>query len=503
VATALPGTENATGPFWSPDGKHLGFFTSGKLMRVTADGAVAQKVADVSSYVTSGTWNRDDVILFSYGGGDGLFRVPAEGGEIQPATTLDAARGDLGHRWPQFLPDGRRFLFYLGSTVPEHSGVYLGSLDDEGATMILRSRANAVYAPPGYLLFDHNSHLAVQAIDDQSGTLQGEPVVLPDHVVGARGPSFLPVSAGANGTVAYWDGALAPTELQWIDRAGRVESTVEIDGQVLTPALSPDGARLAITKRDGASDWIWRVDLETGLDSRVTFTGDERYPIWSHDGKFVVYTTRYSLYRKAVSGAGEETLIAAPPGHWSIMAEDWSRDGRWLVYGSSVRTGWDVGAIDMESGQRTAIVDGLGNQVQARLSPDGEWIAYASDESGAWEVYVEPFPEGAGKWQVSAAGGSRPAWRGDGNELFYVDAEGVLVAVPAGGSEAFESGPGTPLFQTRMHPVAAPYRGTYSVTPDGQRFLVETLLPAADPSTITVVLDWPAALRDAGDAPTR
>ena len=491
----LPGTEDASGPFWSPDGESLAFFARGKLKRITLDGAVVRELAEVSADVGTGSWGSEGLILFSGGAGEGFIGVSADGGPARPATSLNLERKEVGHRAPQFLPDGRRFLLYVGSALAESSGAHLGSLDAAGTTQLLTSAANAVYAEPGYLLFDHASHLTAQRFDLEAEALVGEPISLGDRVIGMGGSSFLPVSASDNGILAYWDGRSPPTELRWFDRTGRPLGTVDAPGAVFNPRLSPDGRQLVFSERNPAGDSdLWRIDLESGLASRLTFSGVARFATWSPDGRSLVYSDRLRLFRRAASGAGDDVPIEGLAGHWAIFPEDWSRDGRWLVCIAAMKTGWELTAVDLTSGESRLVREAPGSQIYPSLSPDGRWVAYTSDESGRWEVYVQPFPVGAGRWQVSSAGGSQPVWRGDGRELYYLDGQGSVIAVPVRSTEVFEVGRAERLFTSSPRSILAPYRWTFAVTPDGDRFLIQVPLPNADPSTITVILDWLAAL---------
>lgn len=196
------------------------------------------------------------------------------------------------------------------------------------------------------------------------------------------------------------------------------------------------------------------------------------------------------LYRKPASGEGQETLVPGPLRHYAIFPEDWSHDNRWLIYSATAKTAWDIWALDLTDDTARPILDSPAIGVLARLSPDGRWLAYTSNESGAWEVYVQPFPDGAGKWQVSTGGGSQPLWRGDGKELFYLAADGRVIAVALGGGRTFEPKPIEPLFQARVPPVLAPFRHGYAVSPDGQRFLLNNGVLDAEPSVITVVRHW-------------
>jgi Tol biopolymer transport system component len=231
--------------------------------------------------------------------------------------------------------------------------------------------------------------------------------------------------------------------------------------------------------------------------SRVTFpvagvAGFAHFGIWSPDGKDIVHSTRSAtttqIIRRAASGIGQESALLAPP---ALFPEDWSRDGRWLVYNAiSGKTAVDIWALNFADSKPRPILEEPSNQLQARLSPDGRWLAYASDESGDWEVYVRPFPDGRGKWLVSTGGGSQPLWRGDGKELFYVAADNRIVAVPILASQTFEAGQHQPLFATRIPPVLPPWRTSYAVSPDGQRFLVNSVMPEAAPNVITIAVNW-------------
>ena len=493
AAQPMPGTEGASGPFWAPDSQSLAFSTRRKLMRVSLDGAPPRGLADIAIDVGSGAWNTDDVILFA--AGEGLFRVPAGGGPVTQTTHLDPTQGETNNRWPQFLPDGRRFLMHVSSATAQRSGVYVSALDTDSKTQLLESRANAVYAEPGYLLFEQNGSLVSQRFDPGSGELSEQPIALGDLILGLFGSGYLPLSAAQDGTLAYWNGTPPPTELQWFDRSGRLLSTIETSVRSDSLALSPDATRLLVTLRPNPNqNQIWRFDLSSGVGSQLTFLPPGgRFGIWAPDGQSVVFGGAGApLYQRPAGGEGQETLVPGPLRHYAIFPEDWSRDNRWLIYSATAKTAWDIWALDLMDHTARPILASPANEVMGRLSPDGRWLAYTSDESGAWEVYVQPFPDGAGKWQVSTGGGSQPFWRGDGIELFYLAADGRLIAVALGGGPTFEPKPIQPLFQTRVPPMLAPFRSGYAVSPDGQRFLLNNVVPDAEPSAITIVRHWRA-----------
>jgi Tol biopolymer transport system component len=498
AAQPVAGTADATGPFWAPDSRTLAFYAHGKLKRVSLGGAAPQDLADVTVAVNSGAWSADGIILFSGSVGEGaLFRISSEGGPVVPVTRLDAARGELVHSWPQFLPDGRRFIYHAQSRAFENGGVYLGSIDSNERTLILRTAANAVYATSGHLLFEQSGNLMVQAFEARTGVLSGQASALGDRVSSSPAPGYLPVSIGADGTMAYWNGRPSATELLWFERNGRPLGRIGTPGPYQSPALSPDATKVLITEMisPGRTE-LTNVDVSSGVTTRLMFSGAGQlasaFGIWSSDGKDIVYTSvganGVRMQQRAASGIGREPELLGPP---ALFPEDWSRDGRWLVHTVIAgKTLSDIWAFNLADRKSTPIVEQPGNQVQARLSSDGRWLAYTSDESGNWEVYVQSFPDGRGKWLVSTAGGSQPLWRRDGKELFYVAADDRLIAVPIIGTTTFEIGVSRPLFVTRIPPVVAPWRTNYAVSSDGQRFLINSVVPEAVPGAITIAVNW-------------
>jgi Tol biopolymer transport system component len=499
TAQPLAGSDDASGPFWSPDGREIAFQARGKLKKIAVDGGATQDLENVAFDVSQGAWSEEGVILFSRGNGGALFQVSANGGAATPATRLDSGRHETAHRWPQFLPDGRRFIVFVGSTTPADAGVYISSLDSTQTIRLLQSASNAVFAPPDSLLFEQNGTITRQAIDPRTGTLTGQPASLGDPIVGLRGPAYLPLSAARNGTIAYWTQRLTPSELLWFDRTGRPLGRVGgTANRYDNPVLSRDGTKILAALRENAnSNEIWRFDLASGGASRLTFTrGVARFPIWSPNGQNIAFSAFEEdgarIIQKAASGAGQETRIEGPGRHWAIFPEDWSHDGQWLVYVVSSETAFDAWALNLKDRKAQPVLQSPANEVQPRLAPNGRWMAYASDETGTWEVYVQGFSGTSGKWQISTAGGSQPMWRDDGRELFYVGPDGRLFAVTVSAGETFEFQPPQPLFQTTLPSMLAPFRTGYAVSADGQRFLLNSLKSNPDTPAIKIVLNWDA-----------
>jgi eukaryotic-like serine/threonine-protein kinase len=495
AAQALGGTEDAAEPFWSPDSTTVAFFARGRLKKVRVDGASGvQDLAAASIDVNGGTWNRDGVILFGAGPGDGLYRVSAEGGTAVPETTLDAGRKEVGHRWPQFLPDGRRYLLYVRSYQPGAAGVYLGELGSPHRRLLLESPTSGVYTSSGRLLFNQSGTLTAQKVDLESAQLLGHPESLPDQVSSLTGPSQLPVSASATGRVAYWIGDRVWSNLSWFDRAGRPLGPVTARGLSDSPELSADDTKLLFSHGDAGnlSRSIWVHDRATEVQTPLTLRpGLGRFAVWSPDSDTAAFNESTAqgsrISRRSIGGAGDEAIMLASDAHWAMMPTSWHGDH--LVYQVTVtKSGWDLGLVRVSTGTAGPLVSALGHQVQGQLSPDGRWLAYASNESGTWEILAQPV-SGGGKWQISSGGGTQPRWRADARELFYVAPDGTIVAVPlrSVGPSLAIAGPAQRLFQIHAPAMLAPYRMVYDVTGDGQRFIVSTVAPDTPPQVITII----------------
>jgi eukaryotic-like serine/threonine-protein kinase len=500
VATPLVGTEGGSYPFWSPDGRSIGFFAAGKLRRIDVAGGPALSLCDASDG-RGGAWSRDGVILFSSNASSGLFRIPADGGAPVQVTTLDKAQREETHRWPQFLPDGRRFIFFVRVGQAREGNVMMaGSLDGGRSKVILRTDSQSIYSS-GYLLFMRQTTLMAQAFDTEDLTLEGEAVAVADQVVFDAPLSHGVFSASDRGLLVYQTGTPGGgTLLTWFDRAGRKLGVLGERAPIIYFSLSPDLKSVAVDELDlslGPPD-VWIYDVARGLRSRFTFerAADSR-PIWSPDGSKVVFSSSRNgdldLYIKSFSGSGEEQLLLAADG--SQAPGSWSSDGRYLAYstfgGPSMSDIWVLPFF----GDRKPIpfLQTQFHEETPEFSPDGRWIAYTSTESGRYQVYVAPFPGPGRKWQISAGEGRFPRWRKDGRELYYLAPDNTITAVQIRLEDsAVDVGASTALFKTP--PVYS--TGTiYRVTPDGERFLVNTALEDPFSAPLTVVQNWSAALR--------
>jgi Tol biopolymer transport system component len=491
---ALPGTEYARHPFWSPDGRSIGFWANGQVKRADVAGGSVLTVAEAAN--GGGTWSKDDIILFRRE--TGLWAVPAGGG-TPVEVTIFASADELGHDWPHFLPDGRRFLYFVRSVDPAHQGVHVGSLDSRDTRLVLNTDFQARYAAPGHLLFMRDEQLLAQPFDLERLELTGQPAIVADGVWVAALAGRATFSASDSGTLAYISAALWNTQLAWFDRRGALLGELgppdRYAGQL--PDLSPDGRRVVIARGLWSREQVWMLDANDGAATRLTF-GDGRTwaPVWSGDGERVMYESwtadEQRIAIKNVDSSEEETVA----GLNGVRLLDWSTDGRFAVYRESPSN--DLWALPLD-GDRTpiALTESPGAQeTQAQISPDSRWLAYVSNESGRDEVYVQRFPDGGGKRQVSPAGGAAPRWRPDGTELFYIAPDSYLMAVDVRGTASLELGSPTQLFRrtTYLDASNASVGGVLDVSADGQRFLINV---RADELTapIMIVGNWPAALR--------
>jgi Tol biopolymer transport system component/predicted Ser/Thr protein kinase len=498
-AQTLPGTDGASHPFWSPDSRFLGFFAGGKLKKIEASGGPPQTICDAPSG-RGGTWNRKGVILFAPMAREGILQVSSAGGIPSPATRLDETRQESGHRLPVFLPDGRHFLF-LSISGPELRRLVCGSLGGRETRELLRVNSNFSYVEPGYLLFLRERTLLAQRFDAKRIELSGEAFPVGEQIQYFPDRGFGVFSASNDGTLVYQRAAGAPSQMFWTDRGGKPIETVGPPGLYRCPRLSYDGRRVAVDIEDpqtGRSD-IWVYDLSRRVFTRLTFgPADNTYPIWSPDERIAFMSTaksRGDIVVKPSSGSGGEEFLTGSdtPGTRSDEAkfpDHWSRDGRFLAYHTAgVKTGPDLWMISLADRKSALFLAAPAADVLPFFSPDGRWIVYQSTESGRFEIYVRPFPQPGGKWQVSTGGGHFPVWSADGKEIFYVGDDNRLTAVPVRTESGIELGTPEPLFEVRLRSVLG---RAYDVSADGKRFLLNTALEDVRSASLTLVQNWTA-----------
>jgi eukaryotic-like serine/threonine-protein kinase len=511
-AQPLPDTEGGFEPFWSPDSRFVGFFADGKLKRIDVSGGTLLTLADAPN-PRGGTWSRESVILFVPSFGP-IHRIPDSGGASSPVTRVDEDRGDIGHLWPIFLPDGRHFLYmrYLGYGEDKANpyGLILGSLDSKEEKQVLRVRANVAYAPAsdrssaGHLLYLQARVLVARPFDARRLEFSGEAFPIAEQVQLFGAQSTAVISASANGLLAYQHGDGGElSELAWFDRAGKRLESLGEPANYSHPRLSHDGRRLAVvvSDRNSADTDLWLYDLSRRAKSRFTFgPAVNIFPVWSPDDTRIVYASNrqgtHALYQRLTSGAGGDELLLDSKTSYR-WPTDWSPQGHIAFQSRDMKARMTVDVGFVSGGADRKAVTLLGTAFDERspqFSPDGRWLAYASDESGSFEVYVQPFPGPGRKWQVSIGGGAYPRWKPDGKEIFFLKLpEKMLMAVEVKPGPTFEVGEPRALFQTQIKSID--FGTQYDVSPDGSRFLINTLIDPGKSEALTIVQNWQAGLK--------
>jgi Tol biopolymer transport system component len=504
-ARLLAGTENSQDPFWSPDGRWIGFFADGTLRKVPAVGGEVQVITQArdTPNFRGATWGARNTILFAggiFGGREGLLSVNAAGGPTTPVTFVETSLGEDTHRNPSFLPDGNHFLYSIIANG-DQSGVYVGSLDGKTKKPLVRVLTSAVYAPPGYLLFVEGDTLRAQAFDADRLELKGQPFFVAERV--GRSTSFRSgISAAMTGTIAYAPLIAQNGRLEWIDRLGNpAGSPGTREGDYADFRLSPDQNRLAASLGDPKTNVvdIWITDLARGSTSRVVSDGGalSAAAVWSPDGNRLAFRSNrtgvIALYdRSAAGGGADRPVLSRNEAQPSLVTTDWSPNGQLIGSASAPGSGHDLWLVPVGNDAKPAkFIDSPADQMHGNFSPNGRLVAYTSNESGRFEIYVETVPRSDRKWPVSTDGGYEPRWRADGREIYYLSEDRRLMAVPVSAGPSF--GIPKPLFQTRVPVGVTPYRTHYVPGSDGQRFLVNVASDTVA-SPITVVLNWTALL---------
>jgi serine/threonine protein kinase/Tol biopolymer transport system component len=511
----LAGTENGNKPFWRPDGGAVAFFAGAKLKVIDLATSSVRTICDASSG-EGGSWNHEGLIVFTPTQSSGIFTVAETGGQPMPVTTLDAGRGEISHRWPDFLPDGRHFLFL----VEPSSDVRVGSLDGGAPINLLAAESKAVYAAPGHVLFVRDGTLMAQPFDPSSLRLTGAalPLATQIRVNPIIGRSAFSVSQ--TGILAYRVDVRPMVQPTWVNRAGKVLALAGSPCDCSNVDVSRDAVQVLEDRRQTPTRTdIWAIDSAGGSSPRTFGPLQSGHPLWSYDSSRIAFESNReggirNLYTKLASGAGADKLLWPSPAH--KVPTDWSRDGTLLVYQTDdPQTGSDVWVFPLVGNPTPRpVLQTPKNEGDGRLSPDGHWIAYVSDESGRNEVYVQPFPPSGGKWQVSTTGGMLPNWRSDGKEIVFAIGESGssdltvnAVEIRVTGSELHPVLPPKVLFKTQWLPnvitVTTPMTATggtnhpFAMSADGQRFLILKPVGPDSESPVTILANWPAALEKA------
>jgi serine/threonine-protein kinase len=487
---ALPGTEGANNPFFSRDGESIGFTRDSDKQLLAMSLATGRATVIASGDWGAGSWGPDDTIVFTPNYTSGLHRIPAAGGDPEELTTPDPERGELGHFWPQHLPGDEAVIFTPFSVPLNRSRIDAYDLRSGEVKTLVEDGVWGRYSPTGHLLFVRDQTLMAAPFDLGRLETTAAPVPILTDIIPDIGQGDAPVTFAANGTLAYVPGAVMdpPRQLVWVDQEGHETPFGEVR-RYANPRISPDGMRMALTLRDKAWD-LWALELDRGTLSRLSFEPATQFgALWMPEGDRIVYSQDdppYNLYRRSADGTGQPELLLETP--LDNEARSVSPDGNTLMYSSSTHeTGYDLWllALDGESEPEPWLATPF-NEDFGAFSPDGNWVAYKSDETGTNQVYVNRFPDGGRKLQISVEGGSRPRWSRDGNEIYFRNGTKVM-AVEVTLGDRLTAGRPRELFSGAY--MARNSRMDYDVAADGRFVMVKT--PDEDRAReINVVLNW-------------
>ena len=493
TSRALAGTETTTSIYWSFDSRSILLSHRNVFWRMDLNGGSPQRSPVAGAYTS---WQREGIIT---GGRSGLRWFRPDGSGVQ------WVKKGTGYSYPSLIPGGRWLMYNAAETEDAATGISLhfASLDGKVDRQILTGEHAAIYAGPGYLLYRYGDTLTAQGIDPESGNLRGDPAPIAGPIGTTAGiiDQLGSFSASDNGVLAFRSPDIAGNRLTWLDSSGKNLGTFGRAADYSNPRMSPDGNRLAIGIRDPAREKrdIWVLDLQRDAASRVTFdSGDDFSPAWSPDGTRIAFASDRrgvrGLYVKNASGTGEDKLLLSSAVLRDV--EDWSRDGRWIVFSQSRGSRVGLVLLNLESLKTQNFRRTRFEEDGARLSPDGKWLAYRSNESGRFEVFIQAFPPPGGKWQISGAGGGEPQWRGDGKELFYTtmqDPPRLMAVDIADGNGAIQAGVPHPLFD--VGPPGGTVRNPFVPSRDGRKFLAIAPPEQKAANSFTVIVNWPSLIK--------
>ena len=475
-AQAIPETDGAWYPFWSPDGRYLGFFADGKLKKVDLLGSSPQTLCDAPSG-RGGTWSRDGVILFAPNIESPIYKVAASGGAPSPVTRYDP-KTEVTHRWPQFLPDGRHFFYVVRAKEKgkERGRLFVASLDSPEGKLVSEDASNATFIPPNQLLFGRSGDLLTQPFDLEQFRTIGEPIPLvKEKLSWWEAKNFFVFTAAPNGALVYLPAVAQRVQMRWVDRTGRPVADIDEPGFIHDARLSPDGGKIAYVRSEtaGRSD-IWIRDLGRDQSSRFTFaSGIYNAPRWSPDASRIAFECQpKNVLDLCIKGFNGDVDLLLESSNFKTLGS-WSPDGSAIAYTvQDPQTSLDLWLLPQTgSRQPKVFLRTAYEERDPEFSPNGRWVAYVSNESGKPEVYVRGVASTSAQWQISTAGGAQPRWRRDGKEIFFTSPDGKLMAASVDATMTFQPANPRPLFELP----ALPRRGApifEDVSPDGQKFLL-------------------------------
>lgn len=500
-AKPIPGTEGAGEPFFSPDGQWLGFFAGEKLKKVPILGGPTVTLGDAQQ-PRGASWSAQGLIALAPTTVGALQQVPDAGGTQESLTRLE--KGDGNQRWPSFLPDGKALLFAVPSAAGSgaHAQIVVQTIGKSDRRILVKDGTDPRYAPSGHLIYAQGGNLMAVPFDTTRLTVTGPAVPVVEGILQSPITGASQYSISNTGSLVYISGGVAELQkrLVWVDRKG-VEQLLPAPARDYGFAkLSPDGRRLAASISGGSTTDIWLYDLARDALTRLTFLGSLNAMVaWTPDGKRIAFGSTkegpLNIFWQSSDGSGGlERLITSDV---SQIPNSWSRDGQLLAFTSNTpTTGYDVWVLRLSDRKALPFLQTSFNETTPSFSPEGHWLAYASGESGRYEVYVQPYPEPGGKWQISTEGGTEPEWNRNGRELFYRNGRELfyrngakMMALDVSTQPSFAVGKARMLFEGQYDLLSAQY-SSYDVSPDGQRFLMLKTNEQAAPTQINVVLNW-------------
>jgi len=489
----IPGTEGAMEPFFSSDGQWVGFFAGGKLKKVSVSGGSAVTLGEAATPVGA-SWGSQGMIAFSPTAIGVLQQVPDAGGAPQPLTAIE--KGEIVHRWPEFLPGGKAVVFAAGTNALNFTGaqVAVQSVGTRERRNLIQGGTNPRYASSGHLVYAQGGSLMAVPFDPQRLETTGAAVPVVEGVLqNTFGAAQYSVSA--TGSLVYVSGAiqLAQLRLVWVNRNGTEQPLAAPAHAYVGPRFSPDGRQVAVTITEQETQ-VWLYDLSRETLTRLTFEGTaNNAPLWTPDGKRIAFNSNNEgagniFWQLADGSGGLESLTT----NGSLKAAgSWSPDGQLLAYHEvNPTTQRDIWVLRISDHKAQPFLRTRFDEAEPRFSPDGRWLAYISDESGRYEIYVQPYPGPGGKWQISTEGGTEPVWNPNGRELFYRSGD-KMMAVDIATQHGFSAGTPRMVFEGQYEKAPFPI-SNYDVSPDGQRFLMLKPVDQAQaaPTQINVVLNW-------------
>ncbi|MBI2214192.1 MAG: protein kinase [Acidobacteria bacterium] len=492
----LEGTKGGRAPFWSPDGRFVGYTGQSKLMKVAVSGGQPETLVEKAD-AWGGSWNEHGAILYAAAREGPIYRTSSGGGAPPTPVTDPKALGHRTHVWPLFLPDQKRFLFLAvpEDTAKEKPGLWVGSLDaSEKPTFVVTAETNGAYVQDGYLFYVREGVLRAQRFDEKNAKVEGDAISIAPIQISNFGLSAYFAVADSGALVFVEHGSEDLSELVWLDREGRRLGALGEPGYYWSPRLSHDGRRVAVDKSDssGKGD-IWLLETERPGMTRLTFDAlNESSPLWSHDDRsifFFLSTRGTGADVTTVPAAGGEAKPLTTSADQNEFPTDVSPDGATLAIemtaSENQRASTDITLFSLATKTTTPFLASPAAEGAARFSPDGKWIAYFSDENGKAEVFVQSYPRGNGKWQISTAGGTQPCWSHDGSELFFLSADTRIMSAAIRTESGFNAATPVPLFSVSMRPDTL---AQFDVSRDG-RFLVNSIVPRTDTPT-SLITDW-------------